>query len=283
MRLPTQLSRQNPNAYKNNFGHSLIIAGSKKMLGAGALASLAAMRSGAGLCTWAVPKSLNEAAQKKASNVVMTNPLSETKEGTLNQKAYKEVSKQFKNFQSIAIGPGLSTNMQTLKFSQKIIEQAMIPLVIDADALTAVSQKVEILTLTKTPKILTPHPGEMAKLAKISAKEVESQRKQIAKEFALRNSCILVLKGNNTIVTDGEKSYTNRSGNAGMATAGSGDVLTGIIAGLLAQGLKPYIAAKFGAYIHGKAGDLAAKNQSKLSLIATDILEYLPQAFKLAK
>ena len=164
MRLPTQLSRRNSNVHKNTFGHVLILAGSPGMLGAGALASLACMRSGSGLVTLGIPKSLNQTTQKKISNVVMTWPLDETKEGTLAFQAFNKIEKSYSKFQTIALGCGSTTNPNTAKLIHKIISTSPVPLIIDADALNALSGHLNLLLKTKTPKILTPHPGELARM-----------------------------------------------------------------------------------------------------------------------
>ena len=155
------------------------------------------------------------------------------------------------------------------------------PLVVDADALNALAGNLNTLTVNKGTKILTPHPGEMARLLKTSKEKIEKNRKKVAREFAARYKCVLVLKGHRTVVASPKgKIYMNRSGNAGMATAGSGDVLTGILAAFLAQGLDGFEAARWGTYLHGKAGDLAAKAKGKVSLIATDLIDCIPKVFK---
>lgn len=283
MRLPTPLSRKNKRAHKNDFGHILIIAGSNRMLGAGALSCISAMKSGAGLVTFAIPKSLNLAAQKKISNCIMTWPLSETKNQTLSFAAYKEIKNNLKKYDCIALGPGLGTDLSTQKLILKIIETSQIPLVIDADALNAIAQEPKILLKTKTSKILTPHPGEMARLTKQKKADIENDRKKSAIAFSVKYKCILLLKGNNTVVSSNDGSvYTNKTGNAGMATAGSGDVLTGIISAFVGQGLECFEAAKFGAYIHGKAGDLATKKKTQISMISSDISDLIPNAIKLS-
>src|SRR3989339_161961 len=281
MQLPTLLSRQNKKAHKNNFGHILITAGSGRMLGAGALSCISAMRSGAGLVTFAIPKSLNLTAQKKISNCIMTLPLSETKNQTLSFAAFKELKKTLQKYDCIAIGPGLGTDKSTQKLILKIIESSQVPLVIDADALNAVAQDPKTLLISKTKKILTPHAGEMARLTKLKKADIEKDRKNTALSFAIGHNCILLLKGNNTVVAGHDGSiYINKSGNSGMATAGSGDVLTGVISAFVGQGLECFEAAKFGAYIHGKAGDLAAKKKTKISMTASDISDHIPNAIK---
>lgn len=287
MRLPTPLLRKNPKAYKNTFGHLLILAGSPRMLGAAALCGLSAMRSGAGLVTIGIPKSLNLTLQKKISPVIMTWPLPETKDQTLSPLAWPLIKKNLKKYTAIAIGPGLGQNPSTQHLIQRIIAESPLPLVIDADALNALAGHLEILNKTNTPKILTPHPGEFRRLTNDRRPKTDDdrpmttdkERKEAAKKFAKAYYCILVLKGRRTLVADpGGKIYLNTTGNVGMASAGTGDVLTGMIAALLAQGIPAFDAAKFGVYLHGKAGDLAAKKFGKASLIASDLIDAIPLA-----
>ena len=281
MRLPAPLLRNNPKVHKNDFGHALILAGSGQMLGAAALTCLAAMRAGSGLVTLGIPSSLNLTAQKKIANVVMTLPLPETKEQTLSFSAFQYIQKNYSKYSCIAIGPGLATHPQTVRLILKIIATSPIPLVIDADGLNALSAHLKIISKTKTIKILTPHPGEMSRLTNLTRSYIEKNRLSVAKIFAKQYNCILLLKGYHTIVASSEgEIYINKTGNAGMATAGSGDVLTGMIAAFLSQGLSGFEAAKYGAYLHGKAGDLAARDKSRLAMIASDIIEYIPNAIK---
>jgi len=292
MRLPTPLLRQNPDAYKNQFGHVLILAGSARMLGAPALCGLAAMRSGAGLATLGIPKSLNAALQKKISPVLMTWPLAETSQQTFSLKGWQSISPEQKKFSAIALGPGLSRNPQTKKFVQKVIGCSSIPLVIDADALNALAENRDALLKTQTLKILTPHIGEFIRLigeertAKHFQKKLQDPKyqKETALAFVKKYKCILVLKGHRTAVAGPDGSfYTNKTGNAGMATAGSGDVLTGMIAAFLAQGVSTFEAARLGVFLHGKAGDAAAKKIGKTAMIATDIIDFIPYALNRVK
>ncbi|MCR4337932.1 MAG: NAD(P)H-hydrate dehydratase [Candidatus Omnitrophica bacterium] len=284
MRLPAPLLRRNPRAYKNQFGHVLILAGSPRMLGAAALTSLAAMRAGAGLVTLGIPNSLNSVVQKKISLVVMTWPLKESKVQAIDFKAWAQIEKRLEKFSAIAIGPGLGEDKSTQKFIRKVIENSVVPLVIDADALNALAQNLKILLKTKTPKILTPHPGEMQRLVSLRHKIEDQDRRRVALDFAKQYRCVLVLKGHHTVVaSDDDRCEVNRTGNVGMATAGSGDVLTGMIAAFLAQGIEPFEAAKLGVALHGRAGDLAAKEKGKVSMIATDIIDGIPQVLKSRK
>ncbi|MFH1360106.1 MAG: NAD(P)H-hydrate dehydratase [Candidatus Omnitrophota bacterium] len=279
--MPAPLLRQKKNVHKNTFGHVLVLAGSRHMMGAAALTSLAALRAGAGLVTLGVPKSLNGVAQKKISPTIMTLSLNETKDQALSIAALSQIQKRFLSFAVLAIGPGLSQHQSTQKLIRKIVAVSPIPLVIDADACNALSKNPEILLKNKAQKIITPHPGEMSRLTGLRKSDIEKDRTKVAKDFAKKYRCIVLLKGNRTVVADQRgRLYINRTGNPGMATAGCGDVLTGIIAAFLAQGLSAFNAAKFAAYIHGRAGDLAAKKRSMTSMIATDILEKVSGAIR---
>lgn len=281
MPLPAPLSRRNPHQHKNDFGHILVLAGSARMLGAAALTCQAAMRAGAGLVTLGIPRSLNLTAQKKISSVVMTLPLAETPGQALSLKALTTLQKELYRYQVIALGPGLSRDHSTQKLILKIISMCDVPLVIDADALNALATQLTALHKQNNIRILTPHAGEMGRLINKRISNNEKQRILIARQFAQEHNCILTLKGRRTIVADPQgRIYINTTGNVGMATAGSGDILTGIIAAFLAQKLKAFDAVKLACLVHGRSGDLAAKEKGKISLIATDMIEKLPQAIK---
>jgi len=247
------------------------------MLGAAALSSLAALRSGAGMVTAAVPRDLNLALQKKISNCVMTLPLAQGRTGAFSLKAYDQLKKIWGSFETIAIGPGIGRDLATQQFARQVIIHCPQPLVIDADALFALAGHTDILLKAKGPRILTPHCGEMSRLIDQPSQKIEASRMKTARDFARVFNCVLLLKGHRSIVASGQgKTYTNTTGNAGMATAGSGDVLTGMIAAFVGQGMSPFDAAKYGAYYHGMAGDLAARKRSKASMIASDIIEQIP-------
>ena len=279
--MPALFSRVDPRLSKKDFGHLLIIAGSPAMLGAAALSSLAAMRSGAGMVTAAVPKSLNLTLQRKISHVVMTLPLAEDSRGCFSLKAYDQLKKIWDRFDAIAIGPGIGREAGIQKLVCQTILHCPKPLVIDADALFALAKHPAILLKSKAPRVLTPHSGEMSRLTGLSVKKIEGMRKKTALDFAHRFNCVLLLKGHQTVVASAQGDvYINHTGNAGMATAGSGDVLTGIITAFLGQGMNPFEAAKYGAYYHGKSGDLAAQTHGKSGMIASDMIDYLSSAFK---
>ncbi|MCM8795325.1 MAG: NAD(P)H-hydrate dehydratase [Candidatus Omnitrophica bacterium] len=280
--MPARLLQRRPEAHKGDFGHILLIAGSARFSGAGVLAAEAAMRSGAGLVTLGIPKHLNNAIIKIKPKEVMTLPLPD-KEGTLSLAAFRNIEEFIKNIDILAIGPGLGKEQSTQKLVRKLVREINKPRVIDADGLNALVGHLELLTThySLLTTILTPHPGEMARLLGISIKKVQSKRKELAWKFAKDYKLTVVLKGYNTVVADYKDNlYINKTGNPGMATAGSGDVLTGMIAAFLAQGLDAFNAAKYAVYLHGKAADLAAQEKTQLGMIASDIIKKIPEAIK---
>jgi hydroxyethylthiazole kinase-like uncharacterized protein yjeF len=285
MRLPTQLLRRKLNAHKGDFGHILVLGGSARFSGAAVLAAFAAMRCGAGLVTLGIPRSLNGSIIKIKPKEVMTFPLPETKDGTLSLASYRKIKDFLKKIDILVIGPGIGQNNSTRKLVRKIVGGIGKPTVIDADGLNALVGHLGLLRVSsrkfQVPRVLTPHPAEMARLLGISVEALQTKRKEIARSFSKHYNCTVVLKGHNTVVADsGSKLYVNKTGNPGMATAGSGDVLAGIIAAFLGQGLSGFSAAKFAVYLHGLAGDLAAREKTQLSLVASDIIDKIPQALQ---
>jgi len=284
MRLPTLLLRRKPNAHKGDFGHIFILAGSGRFSGAAVLCSEAAMRSGAGLVTLGIPKSLAGAIIKIKPKEIMTFPLPETSDGTLSLSGYKKIKDFVKNTDVLVVGPGLAQNKSTQGLVRKAISKIGKLMVIDADGLNALVGHLEMLhaaRCTLHAKILTPHPGEMARLMGISIKKVQENREDITKKFAKDYKVTVVLKGYNTVAADYHGNlYINKTGNPGMATAGSGDVLTGMIAAFLGQGLNQFEASKYAVYLHGLAGDLAAKEKTQIGMIASDIIDKIPEAIK---
>ena len=252
--------------------------------GAAVLCAEGAMRSGAGLVTLGIPRSLNNAIIKIKPREVMTLPLKQTGEGSLSLSAYKKIRDFSKGADVLIIGPGLGSNKSTQVLARKIISNPNKPMVVDADGLNALAGDLDKFIVHGSrfiDRILTPHPGEMARLLGMSIREVQADRKEIAQKFARDYKVTVVLKGHNTVVADYKDNlYVNKTGNPGMATAGSGDVLTGMIAAFLGQGLDAFSAAKYAVYLHGKAGDLAAKEKTQISLIASDIIEKIPEAIK---
>ena len=281
MRLPAQLLQRKADSHKGDYGHILILAGSSRFSGAALLCAQAALRSGAGLVTLGIPKSLNLALIKSKPKELITFPLPETGEGTLSLKAFARISSLLKSIDILIIGPGLGRNNSTFALVKKVILKTKHPIVIDADALNALNNCPRILKHHKGQIILTPHLKEMSGLFSISTDTIKNNRKLVAQEYAKYYNSIIILKGHNSIVTDGlTKSYINRTGNPGMATAGSVDVLSGIIGAFLAQGLSGFEAAKYATYIHGLAGDLAAKKKTQMGLIASDIIDQIPEALR---
>jgi len=265
-------------SHKGNYGRILIISGSRGLAGAACLTAEAAARSGAGLVTLGVPDAVYIPVAAKLTEVMVT-PLPDTESGTLSRDALPKIRSLMENVDVLALGPGLSVNPETVEVIREISAHAHIPAVIDADGLNALAGNPEILKQVKQPIVLTPHPGEMARLAGVTTRSVQQGRLNLARSLASAWKVVLVLKGAGTITADPEENiYINPTGNPGMATGGSGDVLTGIIAGLMAQGVEAAWAAAAGVYLHGLAGDLAAKEKGMMGLIAGDILDVLPMA-----
>lgn len=280
MQLPVQLLRRLPDTHKGDYGHVLILGSSPGLTGAVCLSSLAALRSGCGLVTVGVPQSLNSIFEVKLTEV-MSLPLRETKEKTLALSSFKQIKNFLKKIDVLTIGPGASTNPNTRKLILKAAKTLDVSQVIDADGINAFVGDLRALRSRKNKNlIITPHLGEFSRLIKKDISYIKEKRKELAKEFSIRYNLILVLKGNNTIITDGKHLFENRSGNPGLATAGTGDVLTGIISSFLAQGITPLDAARSGVYVHGLAGDIAVREITESSLIASDVINYLPHAFK---
>ncbi len=273
-RLPKRLSFQN----KGNFGHILIIGGSVGMSGSVCMSAMGALRSGAGLVTVAVPRDILPVVAVKTTES-MTLPLSSA-DGVFALGAAKELSSFLPKANAAAFGMGARTGGGTTRLAERLLSAFDGTLVIDADGLNTLAQNPELLERErKCSVILTPHPGEMARLSGASVADVQGARETCAKEFAQKTDTVVVLKGEKTVISDGKTVLVNPTGNVGMATGGSGDVLSGIIASLAGQGLTPLESAACGAYLHGLAGDIAVKDKTAFGLIAGDLIEYLPRAF----
>jgi len=274
------LKERPADGHKGTFGHVAVIAGSTGMTGAACLTSMAALRAGAGLVTLGVPASLNPIFENKLTEV-MTLPLEDESTGHFISRSIDEIKKLITGKDVLAIGPGWGKNCDGLEVLRNILAEFSISIVIDADALNHISQDVELLSKHKGPVIITPHPGEMARLTKKSVKEVVEFPVDTAQKLARDYDIIVLLKGAASVVAhpDG-RIYFNRSGNSGMGTGGSGDILTGIIASFIAQGYSPYDAAVYGCYVHGRAGDYAKDRLGETGMIAGDILDALPLVLK---
>ncbi len=264
--------------HKGTYGRVLVVGGSEGLSGAAVMASNAALKAGAGLVTLAVPEGLHALMEVKLTEV-MTRPLPQTREVSIDVEALPLVQELLNAADVLALGPGMSTNESSVEFVRQLLPALEKPAVIDADGLNALSGAVDLLKECPAQLILTPHPGEMARLLGIKTEEVQNNRIEVVLEASKNWGTVLVLKGYRTLVASPDGMlYVNPTGNPGMASGGTGDVLTGIIAGLLAQGLTPLEAAVSGVYFHGLAGDLAAGEIGMMSLVAGDVLEFLPQA-----
>ena len=279
VRAVPRIPRRPRGAHKTDFGRLLLVAGSPGMTGAATLAASGAIRAGAGLVLVGCPKGVNDILEVKLTSC-MTQPLPETREGTLRRRAGRDILALSEKWETLAVGPGLSTHTQTRDLVLYILPRWKGAIVVDADGLNHLATDIGVLRRCHDRIVLTPHPSEFSRLSAIPTGRVQKDRAGDAVRFAQHHGVVTVLKGQGTVVTDGERVYTNRTGNPGMATAGSGDVLTGVIAAWLAQGLGPFEAAQLGVYLHGLAGDLAAKAVGEVSLTAEDLLEYLPDAVR---
>lgn len=274
------LPKRKPDTHKGDYGHVFVVAGSAGMTGAAALASTGALLSGSGLVTLGIPKSLNPIMEAKLTEV-MTKPLPETDDQTLSEGAFSGIIKFAEKVNCVAIGPGLSRNYGTEKLVKELVISLDKPVVLDADGINALEGNASILSSAKAPIVITPHCGEMARLVSLSREAIVKAKEKVAKNFASKYNVVCVLKGHRTVVAGPKgKAYVNLTGNPGMASGGVGDILTGMIASFIGQGIKPFDAAKLGVFLHGLAGDLAAKEKGEASLIASDILEKLPEAIR---
>lgn len=269
------------NAHKGDFGRVLVIGGSTGMAGAPALAGSAALRTGSGLVTVATSSSCMPAVAAH-NPCYMTVELHGDEFGRLYSQSASYIRELCQAMDVVALGPGLGRSDELTRLVFELFHNLECPMVVDADALNALADCEDLkgeLGIHSWPRILTPHPGEFQRLARC---KTDKRAEQIlaAQDLAAATKCIIVLKGHQTVITDGHSQSINPTGNPGMATAGSGDVLTGIIASLIGQKIEAFEAAKLGCYLHGLAGDLAAKRLGENSLIATDIIHFLTEATK---
>ena len=269
-------------SHKGTYGRVFVVAASTGMTGAAALTSAGALRVGAGLVTLGTPKSLNSILEVKLTEV-MTLPLPETADGSLALGAKSHITETVKRTKSVlAIGPGLSQHPETVALVHSLICETDTLTVIDADGINALSRSKDMLSSLSPQTVLTPHPGEMARLVGETVETLERDRIGIAQRFAKDHNVTLVLKGAPTVIACGNgEVWINSTGNAGMATGGMGDVLTGLIAGLMAQKVLPFDAAVLGVYLHGLAADIVAESIGMHGLMAGDVLNNVPKAIKL--
>ncbi len=266
-------------SHKGDYGKVFALAGSVGMTGAAYLCSQGALFSGSGLVTLGIPESLNAIMETKLIEV-MTLPLPETKEQTISLKAKDKILDFVEKCDAVMMGPGLGQQHDTGLLIKALLHEIKKPVVLDADGLNLLGQDIVLINEREVPTVLTPHPGEMARLIGKSIEAVQKDREAIAKKFAKETGAIVCLKGHRTVVADPSGNvYINDTGNSGMATGGTGDVLTGMITSFIGQGLEPFSAAVSAVYLHGLAGDLAVEEIGPFSLTATDVLAYIPQAF----
>ncbi len=272
------LPERQANAHKGSHGHVLVVAGSIGKSGAAVLASQAALRAGAGLVTLAIPAGLNAAMEVQLTEV-MTLPVAESPTGCMAATAVDTIDAFMPNTSAMVLGPGLGVGPETKQVVQHLLQRTSVPVVLDADGLTLVAHDPQMLQTCPAPLILTPHPGELGRLLEMSPAGIQADRLEVALDFVRDTGVHLILKGAHTVIytPDGQR-WINCTGNAALATAGTGDVLAGLIGALLAQGLSPLQSAQGGVYIHGLAGDRVRAGLGATGLIASDLIRELPRA-----
>ena len=274
------LPRRPENSHKGTFGKILNISGSVNYQGAAYLSSISALKTGAGYVTLAAIQKVIDNIAAKTPDITFL-PLRDSYGQCIASDALSEIRDIIKDFNVISIGSGLSDKPAAMAFvdeALKYLSETNMPVVIDADALNAISH----LGITKIPSnsVITPHPKELSRLLNIPVDEIQNDRVQYAKFAAQKFSCTVLLKGKNTVIASDTGIFTNPTGNSALAKAGSGDVLTGIISGLIAQGVSVKDSTVLGAYLHGLAGELASRELSEYSVLASDIINYIPSAIK---
>lgn len=274
------LSPRKRDAHKGDYGRVFLVGGSTGLTGAVALSATAALRIGAGLVTVGVPAKLHDILEIKLTEA-MSIPLCDYGDGTLDASAAERILEFSSMCDCVAIGPGLSKTKSTIQVVSRVLHKLECSCIVDADGLNCLSEELSILKQCKGEVVLTPHPGEMSRLTGLSISQIQENRLGISLEFAKENNVILVLKGARTVVASpGGLAYINPTGTPGMATGGSGDVLTGVLAGLVAQGIDPFMAAVTGVYICGRAGEVAVEEQGECGLVAGDIVRKIPLVVK---
>jgi NAD(P)H-hydrate epimerase len=267
-------------SHKGSFGNALIVAGSRGMSGAAVLAGLGALRGGAGLTTLAVPSSVQPIVAGFEPSY-LTVGLAEDEAGRISLSAASEILERAQQATAVAIGPGWGKSPELVELARLLYTQLEKPVIVDADALNALAALPDgVPKSSPAPRVLTPHPGEFARLTRTERAHIQSDRETAASSFALEHEVVVVLKGQGTVVTDGRQATINTTGNSGMATGGTGDVLTGLVVALLAQGMTPFEGAHLAVHLHGLAGDLAAAELGKPGMTASDIPTFLGRAWR---
>lgn len=280
---PQILKKRPPEVHKKALAKVLVVAGSKGMTGAAVLVCKAALRAGAGMVCLAFPESLRE-IYKDLLPEALTLPCPATKQGTLSKRALKPILEKSKEYDVVAIGPGLSQNPETQVLTRSLLARLEKPVILDADGINAIKE-ARILRQRKIPTIITPHPGEMARLLGIRVEAVQKDREHIAVGAAKKFRAIVVLKGYHTVIASKQGNVVvNKTGGPALATAGTGDVLLGIMSVLWSENLAyPFESAATAVYLHGLAGDLAAKELGERAVIASDVIKYLLKVFKITE
>ncbi len=271
------LAPRDPQTHKGRAGHAVVLAGSTGKTGAASLICHGAARAGAGLVTLMIPSSLNPILEVKLTET-MTCPIAETEDHTPAEAALPQILEFLSGKQVLALGPGISLHPETQALVRKLVRNVACPMVLDADALTALAAQPDLLEGISAPAILTPHPGEMARLIRRTAREVVDNRLEIAAEFSKNFGVVLVIKGPRTVIAAPDGRFAiNSTGNPAMASGGMGDALTGLIAGFVAQGYEAFQAACIGVYVHGAAADCAMGGVASRGLMASDLLDEIPR------
>jgi NAD(P)H-hydrate epimerase len=270
--------KRRKDAHKGDFGRVLVLGGSRDMPGAPALAASAALRAGAGLVRIACPLAIQQTVVGLCP-CATSAALPQTQSGLISGRAAGAVRKLARESDVAAVGPGMGTSAGGAALVAAVLSTPDLPVVVDADGLNNLAMSKGWWRSCRADVVLTPHPGEMRRLIEGAGLTLDpAKRRDCCVRFARHVGQVVVLKGAGSVVSDAHRVYVNKTGNPGMATGGSGDVLTGVIAALMGQGLAPFDAAAMGVYLHGLAGDLAARNLGQVSLIATDLIEFLPEA-----
>lgn len=273
------LPRRNEDGHKGTYGRVAIIGGKSGMTGASYLSSMAALRSGSGLVYCIIPKSLETIMSIKLTEAIIV-PIEDNGKGHFTEDSIREIKNAIKNMDAIAIGPGLGVSEERTQLIKEILTEFKGTIVLDADRINCLLSKDEVLINRNGHTIITPHPGELARLLQKSTSEIQKNRIYYSKYASEKYNIITVLKGKGTVVTSKEETYINSTGNPGMATAGTGDILTGIILSFLGQGIDPFKSAILGVYCHGLSGDISMMDKGEYGLIATDILDNIPYSLK---
>ena len=274
------LCKRKIDTHKGDYGRVGIIAGSRGMTGAAYLCAQSALRTGSGLVYSLIPQSLETIMSIKLTEAII-KPIYDGGSGHFVRESYGDIIKNLDGLDVIALGPGMGVDPERVGLLGEIIQDIKLPLLIDADGLNCLSKNINVIKNKKGPWVITPHFGEMARLVQEDIQKIKDKKEYYAQHLADKYGLLVVLKGNKTIVANPDgQIYINTSGNPGMATAGSGDVLTGIITSFIGQGIGIFESAKLGVYLHGLVGDLAKRDKGEYGLIASDIMEAIPYGIK---